>query len=447
MFFNVLMPARRGHDVGPFWCGSTSLLRFDALREIGGVATETVVEDMHTTLKLIRRDWKTVYHHQTLALGLAPSTPEQYLMQRRRWGMGSMQVLAVERLWAAKSWLSWRNFIEYLNGTLWWLEGIATLIAFTVPMMLMASGATTSRANPLVFGAAFAAMFSVRLWGVRRLMRKEIHFRTAFALRVLRIPVGVACLWWLLTRQTLAFEVTEKGGSTRRQRGQIPQIIWLVTGIVFANAAYAAAGLADVVPWQSDPSSTAASGAWLLLAAFVLLTGVLRIRHADYATSRRNAHRVALNAPVEIDGVAGELVDISTGGVAVQLPKGAAPGFGLAELRLPGAPAMKGLTAPLPRRDGRSDSHEFISVQVMSGDWASHHTLSMWMFHTPDGAVRASSRAFPPSPSAEAGHQQPTSGTRNVSEVGSCWLSGRPSPPSPARPRRSPARSRHRRCR
>jgi cellulose synthase/poly-beta-1,6-N-acetylglucosamine synthase-like glycosyltransferase len=387
MFFNVLMPARRGYDVGPFWCGSTSLLRFTALREIGGVATETVVEDMHTTLKLIRREWKTIYHHQTLALGLAPSTPEQYLMQRRRWGMGSMQVLAVERLWTAKSWLSWRNFFEYLNGTVWWLEGIATLIAFSLPMALMVSGANTSRADPLAFAGAFAAMFATRLWGVRRLLRKEIHFPTAFALRVLRIPVGVACLWWLLTRRTLSFEVTEKGGATRRQRGRIPRIIWLVAGIVSANAAYAAAGLAGLVPWQSDPSSTAASGAWLLMAAFVLLTGVLRIRHADYATSRRNAHRIRIHAAVEVDGVAGELVDISTGGVAVRMPKGSAPSFGMAELQLPGSPTMKGLTAPLPRRNRESDSHEYVSVQVVGDDWASHRTLSMWMFHTPDGAV------------------------------------------------------------
>jgi cellulose synthase (UDP-forming) len=387
MFFNVLMPARRGYDVGPFWCGSTSLLRLSALREIGGVATETVVEDMHTTLKLIRRDWKTAYHHQTLALGLAPATPEQYLAQRRRWGMGSMQVLATERLWAAKSWLSWRNFMEYLNGTLWWLEGIATLVAFSVPMLLMTTGANTSRANPLAFAGAFAAMFSIRLWGVRRLMRKEIHFPTAFALRVLRIPVGIACLWWLMTRRTLAFEVTEKGGSDRRQRGRIPRIIWVVAGMVFANAAYAAAGLANLVPWQSNPSSTAASGAWLILAAFVLLTGVFRIRHADFATSRRNAHRVRLHTMVEVDGVAGELVDISTGGVAVRMPRGSAASFGLAELRLPGAPAMKGVTAPLLGHNRASATHDFISVKVVSGDWASHHTLSLWMFHTPDGAV------------------------------------------------------------
>jgi cellulose synthase (UDP-forming) len=387
MFFNVLLPGRRGHDVGPFWCGSTSLLRVSALREIGGVATETVVEDMHTTLKLIRHDWKTAYHHQTLALGIAPATPDQYLMQRRRWGMGSMQVLAVERLWAAKSWLSWRNFFEYLNGTLWWLEGIATLIAFTVPMVLMVSGASTSRADPLVFAAAFTLMFSTRLWGVRRLMRKEIHFPTAFALRVLRIPVGIACLWWLLTRRTLAFEVTEKGGADARRRGRIPRIIWIVASIVFANALYAAAGLAGVVPWQSDTSSTAASGAWLLLAAFVLMTGVRRIRSAEYATSRRNAHRVPVTAPVELDGMVGQLVDISTGGVAVQLPKGAAPSSCLVELSLPGAPAVKGLCAPLPRRTRGSDAYDYVSVQVLTGDWAAHRTLSLWMFHTPDGAV------------------------------------------------------------
>ncbi|MDQ1717929.1 MAG: hypothetical protein QOE89_1882, partial [Pseudonocardiales bacterium] len=126
LFFNVLMPSRHHAGAGPFWCGSTSLLRVKALLDVGGVATETITEDMHTTLKLIRRGWQTAYHHQTLAVGLAPMTAEQYLMQRRRWGMGAMQILTYERLWAAKRWMSWRNFHEYLNGTLWWLEGIAT---------------------------------------------------------------------------------------------------------------------------------------------------------------------------------------------------------------------------------------------------------------------------------------------------------------------------------
>jgi len=106
LFFNVLMPARHHAGAGPFWCGSTSLLRVKALRDVGGVATETITEDMHTTLKLIRLGWKTAYHHQTLAVGLAPATPAQYMLQRRRWGLGAMQILTHERLWAAKRWMS-----------------------------------------------------------------------------------------------------------------------------------------------------------------------------------------------------------------------------------------------------------------------------------------------------------------------------------------------------
>ena len=97
MFFHVLLPARNHDGAGPFWCGSTSLIRLTALQEVGGISTATIVEDMHTTLGLIRAGWKTAYHHQVLALGLAPETPEQYLLQRRRWGMGSMQVLVRER--------------------------------------------------------------------------------------------------------------------------------------------------------------------------------------------------------------------------------------------------------------------------------------------------------------------------------------------------------------
>jgi cellulose synthase (UDP-forming) len=301
--------------------------------------------------------------------------------------MGAMQVLARERLWAAKSWLSWRNFLEYLNGTLWWLEGIATLLAFTVPMALLVSGASTSRANPLIYACAFFAMFSIRMWGMRRLMRKEIHFRTAFALRVLRIPIGVACLWWLVTRQSLSFEVTEKAGSDSRQRGQIPRIIWVLAAIVAATALYAALGLAGAVPWMTDTSSTAASGVWLLLAAVVLLSGVRRIRAAEYATSRRNAHRVRTNTQVDVDGVVGELLDISTGGAAIRLPKGSAPTAGVVELRLPGAAPVKVVIAALPRQSANSETHDYVSVRVANGDWDAYRALSMWIFHTPDGAV------------------------------------------------------------
>jgi cellulose synthase (UDP-forming) len=383
LFFNVLMPARHHAGAGPFWCGSTSLLRIAALREVGGVATETITEDMHTTLKLIRAGWRTAYHHQTLAVGLAPATPDQYLLQRRRWGMGAMQILVHERLWAAKRWMSWRNFHEYLNGTLWWLEGIATLVAFALPIAVMLSGANTSTATPGAFTVAFAAMFTVRLWGAKRLLRGQIRWTTAFALRVFRIPVGVACMWWLISRRQLQFEVTPKGGADQRERGRTPTIIWAVALLVAAVLTYAALGVAALVPWRTDPGSTVASAVWLGLGLVVLGMGARRIRNAEYATSRRNAHRVGVNTTVLVDGIACELLDISVGGARVRAPSHLAPETGLVELSLPGTEPCKLEVVRLTR----SDIADTVSLRARPAEWNTYRTISLWMFHTPHGAV------------------------------------------------------------
>lgn len=384
VFFHVLMPARNHDGAGPFWCGSTSLIRVDALAAVGGISTDTIVEDMHTTLNLLRAGWKTVYHHQILALGLAPSTPEQYLLQRRRWGMGSMQVLIRERLWAAKRWLSWRNYCEYLTGTLWWLEGVATVLAFLIPAAVLVSGAQVSTAPPLVFAVVFASMFAIRLWGARRLYRLHLHWPTTFALRILRVPVGLSCLWWLVTRRTLQFQVTPKAGADQRVRGHVPRVLWGLLGVLAAVAAYAILGLTGRVPWHSDASATAASGAWLMLAGIVLIMGIRRIQASEYATSRRNAYRVAVGAAVTLEGVHGELVDISVGGAAVAFPKGTLPATSELELLLPGAEPVRLQTVRIT--PGPADT-DLASLRVRFGDWAAYRAISLWLFHTPPDAI------------------------------------------------------------
>jgi cellulose synthase (UDP-forming) len=384
VFFHVLMAGRNHDGAGPFWCGSTSLIRASALREVGGIATETIVEDMHTTLRLLRNGWKTVFHHQTLAVGLAPSTPEQYLLQRRRWGMGSMQVLTTERLWAAKRWLSWRNFYEYLSGTIWWLEGVGTVLGFLIPAVILVSGATTSTVHPAIFLGAFLAMFLIRLWGVKRLFRGHLQWSTAFALRVLRIPVGLSCLWWLVTRKDLKFEVTPKAGADERHRGRAPRVVWLMLLLVGLVLLYAVAGVTGVMLWRTTLTGAIASTVWLLLAGFVLVLSILRVQGAAYATSRRNAHRVPIQATVTIDGVSGELVDLSVGGAAVSFPRGTLPVDGAVQLTLPGAAPVRLLVVRLRSSESGRD---VASLRVMEGDWAAYRTISMWLFHTPPGVV------------------------------------------------------------
>lgn len=391
LFFNVLMAARNHSEAGPFWCGSTALVRTEALRDIGGVSTDTIVEDMHTTLGLLRAGWRTAYHHQTLAVGLAPTTAEQYLVQRRRWGLGAMQVLTQERLWAAKRWLSWRNYYEYLTGTLWWLEGAATVLVLMVPVTMLLTGAETSTAGPLMFTVVFGAAFAVRLWGAKQFYRHQLSFTNALALRILRIPVGLSCLWWLLTRRTLEFQVTPKQGSASRIRSRVPRVLVVLLGFLIAILAYAAAGLAGLVPWRATSGATVASGTWLLIAAATVALGVRRIRAAEFASSRRNAHRFSVTSPVLLDGSFAELVDISVGGMRVRLPGPAPLNADLVRVELPGAPPMVLATA----RGSSVTDDRLLSLQVLPGDWATMGVLSLWLFHTPPGVLRGLPNGVP----------------------------------------------------
>ncbi|HSQ72555.1 MAG TPA: glycosyltransferase, partial [Rubrivivax sp.] len=87
LFFRVI---QRGKDTwnAAFFCGSCAIVRRSALDEIGGFATGTVTEDLHTSLRLHARGWKSVYHAQPLAFGVAPESIEPFIGQRVRWGQG-----------------------------------------------------------------------------------------------------------------------------------------------------------------------------------------------------------------------------------------------------------------------------------------------------------------------------------------------------------------------
>ncbi|MBM3154848.1 MAG: glycosyltransferase [Chloroflexi bacterium] len=91
LFFHVILPGKNRTN-SAFWCGSPAVVRRSALVSIGGVATESVTEDLHTTIRLLRRGYHVIYIDRPLASGLAPATVEDFLGQRFRWAQGAMQI-------------------------------------------------------------------------------------------------------------------------------------------------------------------------------------------------------------------------------------------------------------------------------------------------------------------------------------------------------------------
>lgn len=85
------MPSKDAWGVA-FCCGTSSIIRFAALREIGGFPTDLVTEDFLLTVRLMERGYKTVYLNERLSVGLAPEGLNEYAVQRTRWCQGLIQI-------------------------------------------------------------------------------------------------------------------------------------------------------------------------------------------------------------------------------------------------------------------------------------------------------------------------------------------------------------------
>ena len=124
LFYRVVCPGKDRHGAA-YWCGSAALINRHALLEIGGVATETIAEDFHTTIRLLRHGWRSRYHDEVLVQGLAPHDLDGYLLQRDRWARGNLAVFTLPESPLRARTLSPLQRLSYL----------ASLLAYLAPPM------------------------------------------------------------------------------------------------------------------------------------------------------------------------------------------------------------------------------------------------------------------------------------------------------------------------
>ncbi|WP_046867435.1 glycosyltransferase family 2 protein [Microvirga massiliensis] len=92
LFFDEMAASRDAWDVS-FCCGSCSVSRRIAVEAIGGFPTESITEDLLTTLSMLNKGYKTRYLNERLSMGLAAESLKGYFVQRERWCQGGIQTL------------------------------------------------------------------------------------------------------------------------------------------------------------------------------------------------------------------------------------------------------------------------------------------------------------------------------------------------------------------
>ena len=128
--------------------------RGDEAQAIMPMATISVTEDMATAMRLHAMGWRSAYHDEVLARGLAPEDLATMLGQRLRWAQGTMQVFFRENPLLQRG-LSIGQRLMYFS-TMWsYLSGFAALVYVAAPVLCLAFGVIPVAAYSLDFFARF----------------------------------------------------------------------------------------------------------------------------------------------------------------------------------------------------------------------------------------------------------------------------------------------------
>jgi cellulose synthase (UDP-forming) len=384
LFYRVIQPGKNRWG-GAFWCGTGAVVRTAALRDVGGVAVDTVTEDIHTTVRLHRRGWRTVYHNEVLARGLAAADVHQYTSQRIRWGTGAMQVLRVENPMVVSG-LTLGQRLTYAATLLGWFDSWRTLTYLLLPVAVLLTGTVPLRADRNTFPIAFGITFVLQRIALQRLTRGRAPIVLSTLFDFVRMEPNLRATTTLFTRPSTSFQVTPKGKvADDRARARVPVLLEAILVMSLGTAGWFVASAAGLAPLHyGTPWAAYGAALWLTLNTTLLAGAALRVRDQRFAGERRAAVRFDVNLSGSLDGVAVEVADLSLSGAHVVAPRDALPpglDEAVLEVEIDGAPLL--LVTSLRSRRTRDDgAREDIGLEFSADQNISRSHLALALFHT-----------------------------------------------------------------
>jgi cellulose synthase (UDP-forming) len=207
LFFSVIQPGKDAFNAA-FYCGSPAMLRRAALDQVGGFATGTITEDIHTSLRMQKRGWEVVYINRTLARGLAPQTFVGFVTQWRRWGRGAMQVLRRENPLFGRGLSAGQRICYFASFYFYWMS-YQKLIYVVTPIFCLVTGIFPLVATPRAYFLLFTPYLVFNVAASAALQRGLRSFLMSEQFNVMKMPVLMGALRGLF-RTKSDFAVTPK---------------------------------------------------------------------------------------------------------------------------------------------------------------------------------------------------------------------------------------------
>ncbi|WP_455378995.1 glycosyltransferase family 2 protein [Petrachloros mirabilis] len=327
LFFRVLLPGRESRN-SAFFCGTNAILRRKPLLEIGGFQTDTVTEDMHTSIMLHAKGYQSRYLNKVRAVGLEPETFAAYLRQRTRWAIGCMQIALKSNPLTVRG-LTLAQRIDYF-GSLWhFLQSVPRVVCLAAPLsaLLLSIAPTLATVFNLVhfFGAYYlASLIMIRTVsrGTRNAIWSDVY-ETATCFTLSKATLSTL----LRPFKPQVFAITPKGERLEK-RGPDEAVVVAPHTILFGLLV---GGLVVGIPkWMSNQAMPGLEVS-IFWATFNLMLLSLAILSANEQPQWRNNFRLRRRVPCTLSfgstRIHGFTKNMNEDGVCVQLnePLQAAP--------------------------------------------------------------------------------------------------------------------------
>ncbi len=317
--FNHAIQGGRQHWGGSFFVGSGAVFRRSAIMELGGFKLMSITEDIHTSQHLHARGWKSVFVDKDLAVGLTAENLASYLVQRRRWMLGCLQIFFKDNPLLCRG-LSIRQRLGYFASLWYFFFPIARVIFWITPLYFLFfhlhpifSDVSVLLAYLLPFLVLLPLISSVLLPGWPRLLWSTVY-ETTVCFPLFR------SMFDLLLPKKLGFKVTPKGLMTHRRSFDWRSSASLLAVTVITVTAMAK-GLWEFWYFGIEKDAYFFNLSWAGVNLIGLVTGLLM---AWERPQRRAEERIRKHLPVQVRGEAllfeGLTEDVSLSGFSFTTP-------------------------------------------------------------------------------------------------------------------------------
>lgn len=411
LFYRVICPGKDRHGAA-YWCGSAALIHREALLEIGGVATETIAEDFHTTIRLQRAGWRSRYHDEVLVQGLAPHDLDGYLLQRDRWARGNLAVFTLPESPLRARELSRRQRLSYMASLLAYLAPPMRLLLLVTLGLVLWTGQLPMKVSVAALAALWLPAVALNLAAGAALARGYMRIPETAHYELLTMEIYTRALRCIVRPGRTAFKVTPKQGGDAGGLAALRKLhlVLLCTALIGLGTLLRLLDLAGVGPLPDMPP---------VAAAIVAALGAIELRRllaTSLAVARRRQRRLVYrfkgDAAAHCFGAAGHtparLVDASASGLGLvaeaPLPLGDRPAV-LVELQDAGGGTHE-IAAQVEVRSCReADGQHLLGTTIVDIDPESRLHLMEWCYvvcnHEQLRGRRPAARAAVPQPGAE----------------------------------------------